>query len=51
MAITIKNIPVLKGHVAKSFIDKATSSFEKKGTVDFSVQVKSANKILEKSNL
>ncbi|WP_350289175.1 hypothetical protein [uncultured Croceitalea sp.] len=51
MAIAIKQIPVLKGKVAKSFTHKATKNLEKRHSVDFSEQAANAKKILEKAKL
>lgn len=51
MAIAIKQIPVLKGKVAKGFAKKATNNLEKKETVDFSKQAANAKKILKKAQL
>jgi len=50
MAIAIKSVPVLKGDVAKSFIEKADANLGKKSTVDFSKQVAIAKQILSKAN-
>ena len=49
MAIAIKSTPILKGDVAKSFIEKADANLSKKSTVDFSKQVSIAKQILGKS--
>ena len=49
MAIAIKSIPTLTEKVAKTFILKADAETKKRGSVDFSKQVSSANKILEKA--
>ena len=49
MAIAIKSIPTLTEKVAKTFIRKADAETKKRGSVDFSKQVSSANKILEKA--
>ena len=50
MAIAIKSIPVLKDTDAKNFNDKASRNYhDKKESVNFSKQVKSANKILTKA--
>tara|TARA_R110002051_G_scaffold70772_1_gene127511 strand:+ start:71615 stop:71770 length:156 start_codon:yes stop_codon:yes gene_type:complete len=51
MAIAIKQIPVLKGSVAKSFVQKATKNMEKRHSVDFTKQAANAKKILEKAKL
>ena len=49
MALAIRFIPVLKAEVASKFVSHATTQVSKKATVDFSIQVLKANKILEKS--
>lgn len=51
MAIAIKSIPTLTEKVAKTFIQKADAETKKRGSVDFSKQVSSANKILEKAKM
>jgi hypothetical protein len=52
MAIAIKSIPVLKDSQARVFNSRANDNFKRKrGTVNFSKQVKSANKILSKAAL
>jgi len=51
MAIEIKTIPVLENKTAERFISKAEKALSKKGSVDFSKEVKSAKKILEKAKL
>ena len=51
MAIAIKSIPMLKQHAAKYFVEKAEDSFSHKATVDFSQEVASAKRILEKAKL
>ena len=51
MAIAIKSIPVLKDRAASTFVAKAVSNSSKKASVDFSQQVKNANKILAKSKI
>ncbi len=51
MAREIKTIPMLTDKVAANFIKKADSNFEKKGSIDFSKQVKLATKILAKAKL
>ena len=51
MAIPIKSIPALKGRAAIAFEEQAHINYtENKTTVDFSEQVSSANKILDKAN-
>jgi hypothetical protein len=51
MAIAIKSIPILKKNVAKSFVRSADNASNQKGSVNFSVQVTAAQKILEKAKL
>lgn len=51
MAIAIKSIPVLKDANAKSFVTKANIASQKTVVVNFSSQVKSASKILEKAKM
>jgi hypothetical protein len=51
MAIAIKSIPILKKQAAKYFVEKAEDSFNHKGTVDFTEQLASANRILEKAKM
>ncbi|WP_183560624.1 hypothetical protein [Mucilaginibacter sp. SP1R1] len=51
MAIAIKSIPVLSGKAAKKFVSAADSNYKRKSTIDFSVQVEKANKILAKAKL
>ena len=51
MATAIKSIPTLTEKVAKTFIRKADAETKKRGSVDFSKQVSSANKILEKAKM
>jgi hypothetical protein len=51
MAIAIKSIPTLKSKEAKGFIADTELSLQKRGSVDFSMQVKSANSILNKAKL
>jgi len=51
MAITIKSIPVLKQRVARSFVDKAEASLSQRATIDFSKQIESAKRILEKAKM
>lgn len=51
MASTIKSIPVLEGDVARKFMKNADSASKQKKAVDFSEQIKSANKILKKAGL
>lgn len=50
MAIAIKNIPVLQDSNAKAFLKKANdNASNESATINFSAQVKSATKILEKA--
>jgi hypothetical protein len=49
MAIAIKSIPVLKHRTAKSFVKKANDSLSRRASVDFSKQLESAKRILEKA--
>ena len=51
MALEIKTIPVLKGDVAKAFIEKAEANMSKKATVDFRKQAESARAILKKAKM
>lgn len=51
MAIAIKSIPVLRDSNAKAFVQKADTASKKTVAVNFSSQVKSANKILEKAKM
>ena len=51
MAITIRQIPVLKGRVASRFTEKADASTVKKHSVDFSAQSSIAKKILENAKI
>ena len=51
MATKIKSIPVLKTSEAKRFIEKANIAFSKRGTIDFSNEVKSTIDILKKAKM
>ena len=51
MAIAIKSIPTLTEKVAQTFVRKATAAAKKRGSVDFTKQVSSANNILKKANM
>jgi len=51
MAIAIKSIPVLQDKDAKRFIDAAQKASSKKATIDFSRQIESAKRILEKAKM
>jgi len=49
MAIYVKPVPTLTGKSASDFIKKAETTAMHSGTVDFSKQMESAARILEKS--
>lgn len=49
--ITHKEIPVLYGEPAKRFEEKAKENLKKIGSIDFSKECETAQKILKKSNL
>ena len=49
MASKIANVPELRGKVAENFIKKADENLLKKGTVDFTIQIKDCEKILKKA--
>ncbi|MGL1885480.1 MAG: hypothetical protein OCD76_03105 [Reichenbachiella sp.] len=51
MAIAIKSIPTLKAEAAENFIEKVKVASQKKQTIDFSKQIKTASAILKKANL
>ena len=51
MATSIKEIPVLKSKEAKKFNAIAKENLTKKGTINFSKQTKTANKILAKAKI
>ena len=51
MAIAIKSIPILTDKIAQNFVRSADNATKKRGSVNFSKQVSSANKILEKAKL
>ena len=51
MAIAIKSIPVLRNRAAQAFSATVNANNAKKSTVDFSVQVNVASKILAKAKL
>lgn len=51
MAIAIKSVPTLKNKVATKFVKNAELASKKRGTVNFSKQVKAANQILEKASI
>lgn len=51
MAIAIKQIPVLNGKVASSFVKKANANVSKKHSVDFSAQAIIAKSIFSKAKI
>lgn len=52
MAIAIKDIPTLTGKDAENFVEKADKNLnEKRNTIDFSKQVATAQRILNKAKL
>ncbi len=51
MAITIKNIPILKKSAADRFDKKAKSSVANKSSVNFSRQIEASSKILSKAKI
>ena len=51
MAITIKSIPVLTDKIAQNFVSNADNASKKRGSINFSKQVASTNKILKKAKL
>ena len=51
MAIAISNIPVLKSEEAENFIRKAQEAEVERGTIDFSQQRITMQKILELAEL
>lgn len=52
MATEIRNIPTLKGNVAKTFIEMSErTAKEKKATIDFSKQIEIGKKILAKAKI
>jgi|WetSurMetagenome_2_1015567.scaffolds.fasta_scaffold2090809_1 hypothetical protein len=51
MAIAIKSIPILCEDNAKKFVKTADKAYAMKASIDFSEQVESANKILEKAKM
>lgn len=51
MAIAIKSIPTLTDKAAHTFVRKAASASKKRGSVNFSKQVSSANEILKKAGM
>ena len=50
MSIKIKIIPTLKGRTAERFTRFASKNVQNRGTVDFSEEVKIAQRILAKSD-
>lgn len=51
MAIAISNIPILKGEEAENFIKKAQEAEVERGSIDFSQQRMTMQKILESAEL
>ena len=51
MTIAISNIPVLKGEEAENFIKKAQEAEVERGSIDFSQQRITMQKILEVAEL
>jgi hypothetical protein len=51
MAIAIKSIPMLTSKLVEVFVRQATSTAKRKGSVDFSKKVLTANKMLEKAKM
>tara|TARA_R110000868_G_scaffold163031_4_gene395166 strand:+ start:1768 stop:1926 length:159 start_codon:yes stop_codon:yes gene_type:complete len=51
MAIAIKSIPTLREKAAKQFTDRVNETSQKRSTINFSKQAKSADVILKKANL
>ena len=51
MAIAIKSVPVLMDDTALKFTKKAKENKQKGAIIDFSEELKSAHRILEKSKL
>lgn len=51
MAITIKNIPVLKEKAAESFVERAQNKMIQKQSVNFEKEARSAKAILEKAKM
>lgn len=51
MAISIKQIPVLKGSTALSFVCKTYSNVKNTKSVDFKKEIKSARNILMNTKL
>lgn len=52
MAHVIKDIPTLKGKEARAFMEKAEKNLnENRNSIDFTIQVETAKRILEKAKL
>ena len=52
MAHVIKDIPTLKGKEARDFMEKAEKTLnENRNTIDFTKQIETAKRILEKAKL
>lgn len=51
MAIYVKPIPTLTGEIARHFNKMARENETNRGSIDFSKQVETAKRILEKSDL
>ena len=51
MAIKIKSVPVLKGKLARDFVRKAKANLARRGTIDFSREIKTTREILRKANM
>ena len=51
MAIEIRIIPILEDKIAKKFVEKANDAYAMKATIDFSKEIESAKKILEKAKM
>lgn len=52
MALEIKPIPVLRGKAAKRFVEEADrNARERRGSIDFTKQVKKMRAILKRSRL
>jgi hypothetical protein len=51
MAIAIKSIPILKDKEAESFQETIEKNSKKRESIDFKIQLNSANQILEKAKL
>jgi hypothetical protein len=51
MAIPIKAVPRLEGKAARDFIMRADAALSERGSISFSKEVQTLNKILEKAQL